>query len=295
MKTLFAILLISVTSLLCFAQSDSPKEPNWQTFAPEKEEFMTEAPVQLKQQMVGSVPSASRNYKGRLNGTYFFIFSDRIAAPGATKIALNFARISQPVGTREQFGDMPSEKFEFSDEDGFYHRLFTFKTNARIYVFQTVSPQKDDPLAERFFAKLQIGKIQSLDGMQTSSESEDNETLSPDNGRGFAGDKRSEVLSDATQKAPNVRAQTSPLQLESKPIPLYTDLARFYDITGIVRLRITFSSDGTIGSVVPLIKLPFGLTKKAVDAAKKIRFQPPIRDGQPYTVTKLVEYSFNIY
>lgn len=293
MKTLLAILIILIVSLFCFAQSDSPKEPNWQPFAPDKEEFVTEVPIVLNPRI--GVRGLTRSYRGKLNGTWFFIFSDAISSQSSTKIALNFARTTQPVGATETFGDMPSEKFEFGDVEGFYHRLFRFWTKTRIYVLQTVSSEKDDPLAERFFAKLQIGKIQPLDAIPTSSESENNETLSSDNGWGFAGDKRSEMLPDAPQKTPNLRARTSPLQLESKPIPLYTDLARFYDITGTVRLRITFSSDGTIGSVIPLIKLPFGLTKKAVDAAKKIRFQPPIRDGQPYTVTKLVEYSFNIY
>jgi hypothetical protein len=293
MKTLFAAFFISVAAALCLAQSDAQKEPNWQSFAPDKEEFTTEVPTVLIPQI--GVRGLTRSYRGKLNGTWFFIFSDAVSSQSSTKIALDFARATQPVGTPETFGNMPSEKFEFADDEGFYHCLFTFKTKTRIYVLQTVSSEKDDPLAERFFAKLQIGRIQPLDAMQTSSESENNETLSPDKRWGFAGDKRSEMLPDAPQKTPNLRAQTSPLQLESKPIPLYTDLARFYDVTGTVRLRITFSSDGTIGSVVPLIKLPFGLTKKAVDAAKKIRFQSPIRDGQPYTVTKLVEYSFNIY
>ena len=224
MKTLLAILIISATPLLCFAQSDSPKEPNWQTFAPEKEEFATEVPVQLRKAIVGPTETASRNYKGKFEGTYFFVFSDRIAAPGATNFALSFARNNQPGGTPELFGDISSEKFEFGDDEGFYHRLFTFKTSTRIYVLQTVSPGKDDPLAERFFAKLQIGKIQPADNLtQPRSEIDSVESATSYSGRQANG-TRTGIASGAgigrgPGPAPNNPQAAIPKQAPTRPSP----------------------------------------------------------------------------
>jgi len=296
MKTLFATLVISITAALCLAQSDEQKEPNWQPFAPDKEEFATEVPTALTPKI--GVRGLSRSYRGKLNNTWFFIFSDVISGPSSTKIALNFARNSQPVGTLENFGDMPSEKFEFGDDDGFYHRLFTFKTNTRIYVLQTVSPQKDDPMAERFFAKLQIGKVQPGNGETQPIEPVEDTLPAPTPGSGIAAGRGGGIGSGSPSPAPDRQVETkptSPLTILSRPRPLYTDLARFYGIQGAVRTRVVFLHDGTIGTVMPITKLPFGLTKSSVNAARSLQFQPALRDGKPYDVTKQVEYSFNLY
>jgi outer membrane biosynthesis protein TonB len=40
--------------------------------------------------------------------------------------------------------------------------------------------------------------------------------------------------------------------------------------------------------------LPHGLTEKAIEAAKKIRFNPAVRDGQPVSVRGNLEYTFNL-
>ncbi len=41
--------------------------------------------------------------------------------------------------------------------------------------------------------------------------------------------------------------------------------------------------------------LPHGLTTKAAEAAKKIRFQPAQKDGRPVSQYIILEYNFNIY
>jgi len=296
MKTLCAGLIVLFASLVCLAQSDTRQEPNWQPFAPDKEEFSTEVPTVLSPRI--AVRGITRSYRGRLNNTWFFAFSDIIASPSSTKIALNFVRATQPTGTQEKFGDMPSEKFEFADDEGFYHRLFTFKTNTRIYVLQTVSSEMDDPLAERFFAKLQIGKIQPADPSipqnavseppKINFESRLEQLLS---GRGSGSGGGIGTGSDQ----PEVRPTTAPLLILVKPRPRYTDLARFYGIIGAVRTKVTFSQNGTISSVQPITRLPFGLTKSALNAAKSIQFSPALREGKAVDTTKLVEFQFNIY
>lgn len=85
------------------------------------------------------------------------------------------------------------------------------------------------------------------------------------------------------------------LKVLHKPAPEYTPEARQNHTEGTIMLRITFLSDGSIGSVMPLNELDDGLTEKAVAAAWKIRFEPARRNGTPVTTTKVIEYRFSIY
>lgn len=92
-----------------------------------------------------------------------------------------------------------------------------------------------------------------------------------------------------------VRPGTNALQILSKPRPNYTNSARQNQVTGVVRLRVTFLASGEIGSVATVSGLQDGLTEQAINAAENITFYPATKEGKAITVTKLVEYSFSIY
>jgi TonB family protein len=86
-----------------------------------------------------------------------------------------------------------------------------------------------------------------------------------------------------------------PLKILSQPKPGYTEEARKNNITGSVRLRVTFSASGTITSITPVSGLPYGLTEQAIAAARRMQFIPEKRNGVPVSKTRVVEYGFNIY
>ncbi len=88
---------------------------------------------------------------------------------------------------------------------------------------------------------------------------------------------------------------TKSLNILSKPRANYTDEARQNNVQGTVTLRVTFNANGTIGEVTPISTLPYGLTEQAISAAKRMTFQPAMKNGVPYTVTKQVPYTFTIY
>jgi TonB family protein len=90
-------------------------------------------------------------------------------------------------------------------------------------------------------------------------------------------------------------ASVDSLKILSKPLPQYTDEARKNNVTGTIKLRVTFLASGSIGDVIPESTLPDGLTEIAIEAAKGIKFKPATRNGEPLTVTKLVEYSFSSF
>jgi TonB family protein len=97
-------------------------------------------------------------------------------------------------------------------------------------------------------------------------------------------------------EAPTVKKGPSKkLNIIFKPRPNYTDEARKAGIQGVVRLRVTFLANGTIGNITPLNNLGYGLTEQAILAARQLKFEPEMRDGVPVTVTRVVEYSFTLY
>jgi hypothetical protein len=65
-------------------------------------------------------------------------------------------------------------------------------------------------------------------------------------------------------------------------------------VSGWVIVAVEFRFDGTIGFVFPIRTLPEGLTEKCIEAARKTKFQPAIKDGKPVTIIKRIEYGFSI-
>jgi TonB family protein len=84
-------------------------------------------------------------------------------------------------------------------------------------------------------------------------------------------------------------------RLLSKPEPHYTEEARRNQVTGTVVLRVVFSSLAEVVDIRAVQSLPFGLTEKAIVAARQIRFVPATRGGHPVSVYMQLEYNFNLY
>ena len=83
--------------------------------------------------------------------------------------------------------------------------------------------------------------------------------------------------------------------LLSKPEPQYTEEARRNQISGTVMLRAVFASSGEVIQIRALNTLPFGLTERAIAAARQIRFVPAMKSGHPVSVYMQLEYNFNLY
>jgi len=75
----------------------------------------------------------------------------------------------------------------------------------------------------------------------------------------------------------------------------YTEEARQNKIQGTVVLQVVFNVNGSISDVRVIRGLPDGLTEKAIEAAKKIRFNPAVKNGTPVSVRGSLEFTFNLY
>ena len=97
---------------------------------------------------------------------------------------------------------------------------------------------------------------------------------------------------DRVYPAPQV---TERARVIAKPEPQYTEEARRNAVTGSVVLRVVFSRNGEVTNIRAVQSLPFGLTERAIAAARMIRFRPASRDGHPVNVYMQLEYNFNLY
>jgi TonB family protein len=75
----------------------------------------------------------------------------------------------------------------------------------------------------------------------------------------------------------------------------YTEEARQNKIQGAVVLQVVFNVNGSITDVRVISGLPDGLTEKAIEAAKKIRFNPAVKNGAPVSVRGSLEFTFSLY
>jgi TonB family protein len=88
---------------------------------------------------------------------------------------------------------------------------------------------------------------------------------------------------------------TTKARLLAKPEPQYTEDARKNQVTGTVVLKVVFSSNGTVQNIRTVSGLPYGLTEKAIAAARQIKFVPATKDGHQVSMWMQLEYNFNLY
>jgi TonB family protein len=97
-----------------------------------------------------------------------------------------------------------------------------------------------------------------------------------------------------TQTARVIASRETPVEIVSKPKPLYTPEARQKKIEGEVTLEVTFAATGEIHVIRVVHGLGFGLDDSARAAASQIRFHPGTRNGSPVDVTGIVHIVFEL-
>lgn len=85
------------------------------------------------------------------------------------------------------------------------------------------------------------------------------------------------------------------LKIIRKPRPGYTDSARLGNVQGTIKLAVLFGANGKVKCVMLLNRLGNGLDQEAVNAARRIEFEPMTKNGKPVSVVRITEYTFSIY
>lgn len=81
----------------------------------------------------------------------------------------------------------------------------------------------------------------------------------------------------------------------SRPQPQYTEEARENLVQGTVVLRAVFFEDGSVRYIRAVSGLPDGLTERAIEAAREIKFSPALKNGRAVSQYIQIEYNFNLY
>lgn len=142
-----------------------------------------------------------------------------------------------------------------------------FATKEHLYRFVVTGASADDPRAQQFFSSILFG--------------ENPEGIAIGDGPGGNGEKIY-TAKEVDQKARITRAFP----------PDYTDEARKNQVTGTVYLKVALSSTGQITHISVVSGLPFGLTERAIAAARKTEFTPAVKDGKNVSMWMQLEYNF---
>lgn len=81
----------------------------------------------------------------------------------------------------------------------------------------------------------------------------------------------------------------------SRAEPSYTEEARENLVEGTVVLRAVFSASGEVTNIRLMSGLPYGLTDRAIEAARQIRFSPAVKDGRAVSQYIQIEYNFSLF
>jgi TonB family protein len=148
-----------------------------------------------------------------------------------------------------------------------------FATEDRLYAFRAYGARLDDSRMTDFFTTISLKK--------------QNKSIDVYNGPGSFYDANPMDI----HRAPDLDTK---VRVESKPEPAYTPAAENEKITGTVVLRCVFTSEGTVTNIRVIKGLPGGLTEKAMEAARNIKFIPATKDGKPVSMWMQLEYNFNL-
>lgn len=315
MKNLVSALLIVIFSLT-FVSAQTDDKIEWETFSPIREEFSVEvSKLPVLARFSGKDEESARLYKSFSNGTYLFITSDKNIKSSHYKLLSLLAEENKAKSVDKFVGSFSGQRFSFTDSEGFHQEILAVKAKKRFYIFHTVSEKTDNPVVERFFASVTLDKTLPVNPATETEKVENTDEANPfeenkfqvqavsEASRAEAGAGTGNGIGNRTQTGDNPASSniaksttiTRAVNLLSKPRATYTELARIYEVSGNVMVRVTFLASGEIGSITPITKQPFGLTKSAISAAGQIRFEPAMRDGKAFNVTKQIQYSFVLY
>lgn len=88
---------------------------------------------------------------------------------------------------------------------------------------------------------------------------------------------------------------TQKVRILSKPEAQFTEDARKNQTMGTVTLKLVFNASGQVTNISAINGLPNGLTEKAIEAARQIKFSPAMKNGHAVSMYGKIEYAFNIY
>lgn len=283
--TLLLCILILLASTLNGQTSNVPEPAQWKRYTVKGEEFsvtLPTVPAMASNKAVLTVVERwrlERLLATSANGVTYSIYACEnvkrrqslkdFIADQAAKFGLDLAserdlNVSGFAGKEYSAGDKTkpvTEQF--------------FATEEHLYRFIASGANADHPGVRQFFSSITLGKNQ--DGIEVSP------------GPGVP------LQPAGVEKIFTAKEVDKKLQLTKKPEPSYTDEAKAKGVEGIVVLTAVFSSAGKVTDIRVVSGLPYGMTERAIEAARKIKFVPAMKEGKHVSIRMQLEYNFNLY
>jgi TonB family protein len=284
--SLFASGLLSLgpSSFADRAQAQNPSD--WQRLAVRDEEFSVLMPVQpsLLIQPGGKTFSEGgekvlgyRAYNGYADGFIFIIESYKASRPQRLLTDLNQTLgLMEPLETINLNG-FSGRKYKLTVSK-FSGQFYQFVTTNHLYMVTLAAKDSNHPSIARFISSFTLGKNNADAGVLSPKQTDDSIKPNAD-----------------SQNAITAKETTVKAVLVWKPEPSYTESARANQRIGTVVLGGILTADGQVEILKVEKGLKDGLTEKAIEAAKNIRFLPAEKDGQAVSLRIHFEYNFNLY
>lgn len=288
---LLCTLLLVAADALAQPGGMAPPPSEWQRFRVRGEEYSIALPtVPALTTMKYSNWSAVRKERTErylgvyADGVVYTIYSDDLEPQKSLRDSLKSSNMPaqgwEPA--TEQIVDHDGVKGkQFNSSHPLGGVIQVIATKKHFYRVQAFGATADDPRVQHFFASLTFGKkddgIEVSDGPGKPFEPVDGSVTLP---------------ADSVFTSKQIDRKIVLLQ---KPEPSYTEQARQAQITGTVVLKAVFSANGSVVNINVRSGLMFGLTERAIEAAKRIKFIPASKDGKFVSVWMQLEYNFNLY
>lgn len=270
--------------------ADSAKAvSDWQTYTVKDEEFSVALPgVPAMTTQTVHLLKLNRDRKQRTLGAY---------ADGVVFAIFTFENPNQ----RQSIDEIIAEGYGNSEDQPLRHLMLAgfrgeeygsrrddrrwvvqfYLTDRHIYMFEAVGSSFGNPdeAIPKFFSSIKLGK--NPHGVEVK------------NGPGEQPVSDSPIVASNQPFSP--KAVTRKAGVVTKPEPAYTESARQNRVTGTVVLRCVFSSSGLVTNIRAVSGLPFGLTERAIESARQIKFIPAVKEGHFVSMYIQLEYNFNLY
>ena len=146
-----------------------------------------------------------------------------------------------------------------------------FTTGRHSYALVAIGGLRSHPAADRFFSSIQFNAKSGLTEVS---------------------DGPGEPVVDRSETALNQKDVSRKPLVVTKPPPAFTGLAEKSATKGIVVVRAVFSANGRVTQIQIVKSVADGLSENAVEAARRIRFIPALRDGRFVSMWMQLEYNF---
>jgi len=274
-------------------------DTDWQGVAPTGEEFSILTPVKLillRREADHSIKPdgekilEQRDYTAYAGDFIFAIQSYKAAHPKKLSKDLSKVRnLSRPTENDISVDGFDGKQYKIKDR-GLYTTVQYFVTTQHVYVFHVTARDENNPSVGKFLSSIKLNRSESAPHTNELIEQVNSEIdlIPPSSG------STSTQAQKQTDIAPSKDVGHRAI-LVWKPEANFTDAARLHQITGIVRLLVIFTSSGQVRVTKVVKGLEDGLTERAIEAAKTMRFFPAEKDGRPVSQYSVIEYGFSIY